>query len=109
MFFAGSSFEPAIVDRAMKREGGDKSMLPYGDVDTTVEVAAQAVAKGLWLLGEKFTAADVYFGAGIRWTTLFGILPKRPEFTAYIARLEARPALQRANAKDAELAAAQTV
>ena len=57
---------------------------------------------------DTFSAADVYFGAGIRWTTLFGILPKRPEFTAYIARLEARPALQRANAKDAELAAAQT-
>ena len=107
MFFAGSSFEPAIVDRALKREPGDKGMMPYGDVDTTIDVAAGAVAKGPWLLGDRFSAADVFLGAGIRWTTLFGILPKRPEFTAYIARLEARPALQRATARDAELAAAQ--
>ena len=107
MFFAGTAFEPAIVDRALKREPGTPSMMPYGDVDTTIEVAAQAVAKGPWLLGDRFSAADVHFGAGIRWTTMFGILPKRPEFTAYITRLETRPALQRATAKDVELAAAQ--
>ena len=107
MFFAGSAFEPAIVDRALKREPGDKGMMPYGDVDTTIETTAQALAKGPWFLGDRFSAADVFFGAGIRWTTLFGILPKRPEFTAYIARLEARPALQRATAKDTALAAQQ--
>jgi hypothetical protein len=30
-------------------------------------------------------------------------LPERPEFAAYLARLNERPALKRATAKDAEL------
>jgi glutathione S-transferase len=37
---------------------------------------------------------------------MFDLLPKRPEFVAYVGRLEQRPALQRAVAKDQELAAA---
>jgi glutathione S-transferase len=37
---------------------------------------------------------------------MFKLVPERPEFTAYTSRLAARPALQRAEAKDKELAAA---
>jgi len=37
---------------------------------------------------------------------VFKLVPERPEFTAYTNRLAARPALQRAEAKDKELAAA---
>lgn len=105
MFFQGNCLEPAIVDRALKREPGPPSLVPYGDFDTTVNVVARQVAPGPWFLGERFTAADVYLGSAIRWTMQFGILPERPEFKAYVARLAERPALQRANAKEAEIAA----
>jgi hypothetical protein len=37
---------------------------------------------------------------------LFKLLPERPEFTTYTGRLAQRPALQRAETKDKELAAA---
>jgi hypothetical protein len=37
---------------------------------------------------------------------LFKLLPEQPEFTAYTGRLAQRPSLQRAEAKDKELAAA---
>jgi glutathione S-transferase len=37
---------------------------------------------------------------------MFKLLPERPEFTAYTGRLATRPALQRAEARDKELAAA---
>jgi hypothetical protein len=37
---------------------------------------------------------------------MFGVLPKRPEFVAYVGRLEQRPALKRAVALDQELASA---
>ncbi|MDB5377003.1 MAG: hypothetical protein JWR00_1449, partial [Rubritepida sp.] len=43
----------------------------------------------------------------LSWTMMFGIVAKLPEFTAYADRVNARPAVQRAIAKDAELAAAQ--
>jgi len=103
MFFQGNCLEPALIDRALKREPGTPSMMPYGDVDTTVETVARAVARGPWALGDRFTALDVYLGSAIRWTLHFGILPERPEFTSYVARLGERPALQRATAKDKEI------
>lgn len=108
MFFQGNAFEPALIDRALKREPGPASMLPYGDFDTTVATAATAVRRGPWFLGDRFTALDVYFGASIRWTMSFGLLPKLPEFTSYVSRLEERPAFRRATAKDSEIAARQT-
>ncbi len=98
--------EPAIGDKAMKREPGPPSMLPYGTYETTVEVLAGALAKGPYLLGETFSAADVVVGSGVRWMLMFKLLPDRPEFTQYAARLSARPALQRAIAADAALLAA---
>jgi glutathione S-transferase len=71
-----------------------------------MDVAAKAVAKGPYLMGEQFTAADVVVGSTLRWGMMFKLLPERPEFTAYTGRLVARPALQRAEARDKELAAA---
>jgi len=108
MFFQGNCLEPAIVDRALKREPGPPSLVPYGDFDTTVDVVARQVAPGPWWLGERFTAADVYLGSAIRWTMQFGLLPERPEFKAYVARLAERPALRRANARESEIAARRT-
>lgn len=105
MFFQGNCLEPALIDKALEREPGQASMMPYGDLETTVETVARAVAKGPWFLGDRFTALDVYFGSAIRWTTQFGLLPAWPEFADYISRLEERPALKRALAKDAEIVA----
>jgi glutathione S-transferase len=55
-------------------------------------------------MGEQFTAADVVIGANIRWGMIFKLLPERKEFLDYAARIAARPAAQRAEAKDKELA-----
>ena len=37
---------------------------------------------------------------------MFKLIPERPEFAAYSARIAARPAAQRAEAKDKQLQAA---
>ena len=37
------------------------------DFDTVMDVVAKAVAKGPYLMGEQFTAADVVIGSGLRW------------------------------------------
>ena len=105
LFFGPGCFEPAVVDRAAPRkEEARRAMLGYGTFDTTMDTVAQAIEKGPWLMGEQFTAADVIIGANIRWGTMFKLLPERPEFTAYAARIAARPAAQRAEAKDKEFA-----
>jgi glutathione S-transferase len=104
LFFGPSCIEPAVIDRAAPRkEEARRGMLGYGDFDTTMNTVAAAVEKGPWLLGEQFTAADVIVGAGIRWGMMFKMIPERPEFLAYAGRIAARPAAQRAEAKDKEM------
>jgi len=107
LFFSPSCIEPAMVDRAFPRkEEPRRGMLGYGDFDTAIDVAAKAVAKGPYLMGEQFTAADVVVGSTLRWGTMFKLIPERSEFTAYVGRLAQRQALQRATAADQALAAA---
>jgi glutathione S-transferase len=107
LFFAPSCVEPAITDRAFPRkEEARRAMLGYGDFDTVMNVVAGAVEPGPYLMGDQFTAADVVLGSTLRWGMMFGLVPKRPEFVAYVGRLEQRPALQRATALDQELATA---
>ena len=106
LFFGPGCIEPAVTDRAAPRkEEARRGMLGYGDFDTTMNTIAAAVAKGPWLMGDQFTAADVVCGAHIRFGMMFKMIPERPEFTAYAARIAARPAAQRAEAKDKELGA----
>jgi len=105
LFFGPGCLEPAVTDRAFPRkEEARRSALGYGDFETTMDVLAKAVEKGPWLMGEQFTAADVVIGTNIRWGMVFKMIPERTEFTDYVARIAARPAAQRAEAKDKELA-----
>ena len=105
--FYGSCFEPAVVDRAMKRQPAPASTAPYGDYDTMLKTLTDQLAVGPYLLGERFSAADVLWGTALTWTTMFKLVPELPVITDYMARMNARPAVARARAKDAELAAAQ--
>ena len=107
LFFGPSCIEPAMADRAFPRkEEARRAALGYGDFDTVINVVADAVARGPYILGEQFTAADVVIGSTLRFGMLFKLLPERPEFTTYAGRLAQRPALRRAETKDKELAAA---
>lgn len=104
--FYGSSFEPAVVDKTMKREAGAAIMSPYGDFDTMLATLTAQLDIGPWILGATFTAADVLWGTALSWTTQFELVPELPVIRAYIDRVLARPAMQRAAASDAALAVA---
>jgi len=106
LFFGPSCLEPAIIDRSLKREGAPRTMLGWSDCETVLDVITKGIAKGPYLFGDKFTAADVVIGSGLRWGTMFELIPKTAEISAYISRLEQRPALKRAAEKDAQLATA---
>jgi len=104
--FYGSCFEPAVVDRAAKREPGPPSMVPYGDFDTMLKTLTDQLGRGPWLLGERFSAADVLWGGALGWTTMFKLVPELPVIAAYVARHGARPAVAKVREIDAKLAAA---
>lgn len=106
MVYYAACFEPAVVDRAQKREQAPLGMSPYGDFDTMLKTLTDQLDRGPYILGDTFSAADVLWGTGLTWTTMFGIVPKLPAIEAYLARLATRPSLARVKAKDAELAAA---
>ncbi|HEY0197358.1 MAG TPA: glutathione S-transferase C-terminal domain-containing protein [Rhodanobacter sp.] len=108
LVYYGSCFEPAVVDKSMKREPAPPSTSPYGDFETMLNTLTDQLAKGPWLLGDRFTAADVLWGGALHWTTQFKLVPETPVIRAYIDRVLARPAMQRAATMDAELAAAQS-
>ena len=107
LVYYGSSFEPAIIDRSQKREPAPGASSPYGDFDTMLSVIVGALRTGPYLLGERFSAADVLWGTALRWTTMFKLVPELPEIKAYVERVCARPAFARVAAKEAELVAAQ--
>lgn len=105
IIFNQACVEPAVMDFSLKRATGSPGVVGYGSYDMTVDTLAGAVAKGPYILGNRFSAADVVVGAAIRWLVMFKLLPERPEFVGYVERLTKRPAFLSASEKDAKLAA----
>lgn len=106
MLFYAATFEPAVVDRAQGRDPGPRMMSPYGDFDAMLDAVAGAITPGPYVLGGRFSAADVLWGTALAWTTAAKLLPDRPRIAAYAGRIGSRPAAQRAAAKDKALLAA---
>ncbi len=107
LVFYGSCFEPALIDKSMQRAPAGPSTSPYGDFDTMLKTLTDQLEQGPYLLGDRFSAADVLWGTALNWTTMFKLVPELPVLRAYIDRVIARPAIQRAAAKDEALAATQ--
>ena len=105
MVFYGSCFEPAVVDRHLKREPAPRGLSPYADYDTVIARVVEALTPGPYLLGERFSAADVLWGGALGWTMGFGIVAPDPVMTAYVERIRDRPAYRKIAADDARLAA----
>jgi glutathione S-transferase len=103
--FYGSAFEPALVDHYLKHEPAPPAMSPYGTYDEVIGLLSAQLAAGPYLLGERFTAADVLWGTALGWTTQFKLVPERPEFMRYVSLVNERPAAKKVSAEDQELAA----
>ena len=102
LFFGAGPTEAAVTNRSL---GVDvpperRGMVGYGDYATVLDTLEQALARGPFLLGERFSAADVYLGSQISWGLAFGSMEERAGFKDYVLRIAARPAAVRANAAD---------
>ncbi|MDE2376657.1 glutathione S-transferase family protein [Bradyrhizobium sp.] len=96
LFFSPSCIEPALIQLFTKIEV-PSSTAAWGSATQVFDVLDAALAKGPWILGEQFSAADIVIGSSLNFAVrLFKMVPSRPSFEAYIARCAARPAFQRA-------------
>ncbi len=96
LFFAPGCIEPAMVQIATKLEMNSVAA-GWGESTRVFDVLDAALARGPWILGETFSAADIAIGAALNFSVrLFKMVPSRPSFEAYLARCMARPAFQRA-------------
>lgn len=98
-------FDPCVAARAKGWDyaGNDFS---FGLFDDMVAYLEKALSERPYAAADRFTAADVMMAAGIGYTMgLIKVLPERPAFLDYLARIGERPAWRRAQEKDRELAA----
>jgi glutathione S-transferase len=109
MFFAAGPFEASVTAKALNllAPADRAAMAGYGTFENVVDALETVVSKaGPWLLGERFSALDVYLGSQIGWGLMFKTLPERDAFKAYAERLFQRPAAIRAREIDDALIAA---
>ena len=107
LFFGAGPVEAAVSNKALgfvvppDRE----RMIGYGNIGHVMSTLEAAVSRGAYLVGDNFTAADLYVGAQIGFGLMFGTFEKRPAFEQYWARISARPAYARAKQLDDDKAA----
>jgi glutathione S-transferase len=94
-FYAPSVIEPGCMAHASKWEFR-AAAAGFGTYEEMLATISFAIGKGPWLLGGQFTMADVVFGGTIRYMLMFDMIDKRPEYEAYVERLNARPAARKA-------------
>ncbi|MDN3555345.1 HTH domain-containing protein [Halomonas maura] len=95
LFFAAGPLEAAVSlhDHLGLQPSAEQQMrIGCGSLAAVLDTLAGALDGRRYLAGEAFSAADVYVGAHLGWGMQFGSIPRRPEFEAYWAGLQDRPA-----------------
>lgn len=99
-----SLFAPSVIEPASmaKLSGWEykASQAGWGDHGSVMQSIEVALADKPFLLGEDFSMADVIFGGTVRYMVMFKMMEATPAVAGYIERLNARPASQRATARN---------
>jgi glutathione S-transferase len=106
MFFAPSCIEPMMLDKLGKVTRENAAVAGHGDYERVMASITQALSSGPYLLGEKFSAADVVLGSTLNFATQFGAIPLEGAIKTYVERVKARPAFMSMMAKNAGMAKA---
>jgi glutathione S-transferase len=106
MFFAAACIDAAMIDRMLSRPEPERTgAIGYGKHEHVFATLEKALDPGPYLLGEKFTAADLYVAAQLGFGLTMKGLEPRPLFQSYLERIQARPAAKRVNEQSGELIA----
>lgn len=91
--------EPAFVSKFMQVEV-PRGAAGWVAVDEAMPVVLNALARAPYLLGERFSAADILYGTTFALFAQSPLLPKSPLIEDYVRRIVSRPAYQRAQARE---------
>lgn len=102
LFYFAGPVEAAVINRSLQFEvpADKRGLIGYGSFELVMDTIESALAGGDYILGDHFSAADVYVGAQIGWGLQFGSIEKRPAFESYWNRLSQRSAYIKATALD---------
>lgn len=104
-----SLFAPSVVEPGSMAKAAGWDYKPgsagWGTHEAMLTAMEAAVSGRDHLLGAEFSMADVIFGGTLRYMLRFSMIEARPSFTSYVDRLSARPAAQRADARNGAIAA----
>ena len=102
-----SLFAPSVIEPGAAAKGAGwpckEGQVGWGSYDAMLAAMESAIGDRQFILGDTFSMADTIFGGTLRFMLAFKMVEPRPAFLAYAERLAARPALQRAEAKNAEI------
>ena len=94
--FGAGCIEPAIIDKMLARPAVErKTALGYGSADDALKTLETAIAPGPWILGERFSAVDVYVGSQVQFGFMTKAIDPTPVLQKYADRCASRPALQK--------------
>jgi glutathione S-transferase len=106
LFFGAGCVEAAVIDQMFSRPAPSRpAALGYGNYADTMNTLERAITPGPYILGDRFSAADVYIGAAIGWGISMKAIEPRPAFVKYLGLLTERPAYKRFTAQNEALAA----
>jgi glutathione S-transferase len=88
--------DTALIETMSGRPAPDRTQVGWGDYDSVVRTLKTPLERGQWLLGERFTAADVALGGNVVWGSMMKLLPDNEPFKGYAARALARPGCRKA-------------
>ena len=93
-------YTPAVVEPAMAEKfsnvEANRSRNGWGDFDSMIRIFDEALESKEWILGNRFTAADVMMGSSAVFMRMFEMLPETKNIGDYADRCLARPAFQKA-------------
>jgi glutathione S-transferase len=93
-------YTPAVVEPAMSEKfnkiEANRGRSGWGDFDLMIETFDAGLEGKQWILGDRFTAADVMLGSSAVFLRMFEMLPDTRNIGDYADRCLARPAYKKA-------------
>jgi glutathione S-transferase len=104
LIYAPGMIEPAmfefglrtVVPEEHQAEAFNPGRLGWGSFAKTIKTLEDGLGDGPWILGDKFSAADVMLGSSAVFLRMFGMLPDSPVLEAYADRCLERESYKRA-------------